>query len=78
LAQDESRFQLLKELVEGGFAGQICLGHDMTNKIFGTQAGAYGYTRFPTFVPRRMKEEGMDLAAYHQMTVENPARILAY
>jgi phosphotriesterase-related protein len=78
LAQDESRFQLLKELVESGFAGRICLGHDMTNKIFGTQAGAYGYTRFPTFVPQRMKEEGMDLAAYHQMTVENPARILTY
>jgi len=78
LAQDEARFQLLKELVEAGYAGQICLGHDVANKMTGKQAGAYGYTRFPTFVPQRMKEEGMNEASYHQMTVENPARILAY
>ncbi|WP_242860331.1 hypothetical protein [Desulfosporosinus sp. I2] len=78
LAQDEARFQLLKELVEAGYAGQICLGHDVVNKMSGKQAGAYGYTRFPTFVPQRMKEEEMNEAAYHQMTVENPARILAY
>lgn len=76
--QDEARFQLLKELIEAGYAGQICLGHDVASKMVGMQVGGYGYTRFPTFIPKRLKEEGMDQKAFYQMTVENPARILAY
>jgi phosphotriesterase-related protein len=78
LADDESRFQLLKEMTLKGFAEQICLGHDIVNKMSGKQAGAYGYTRFPTYVPKRMEEDGMDETVYHKIAVKNPARILAF
>jgi len=70
--------RLLKKLIEEGYAGQICLGHDVTNKMMGKQAGGYGYTRFPTFVQQRLMEEGFSEDVYQQLTIKNPARILAY
>jgi phosphotriesterase-related protein len=76
--QDESRLQLLKELIDSGYGSQIVLGHDVINRMAGKQMGRFGYTRFPVFVRSRLKDEGYDDEVFHKLAVTNPARILAY
>jgi predicted metal-dependent phosphotriesterase family hydrolase len=77
-SRDIIRYKMLCELIRSGYTSQIVLGHDMMNKTGGIQSGKYGYTRFPTFVPQKLKNDGFEDKVYNQMTVGNPARILAY
>ncbi len=68
---------LARELIERGHADRLLLSQDVCHN---SQLGAYGgngYLHlFETFLPR-LRAAGVPEAAIHQMTVLNPARILA-
>jgi predicted metal-dependent phosphotriesterase family hydrolase len=68
---------LLLELLNRGYAGQILLSHDFGIPFNLHMAGGNGYVYVSgTFVPR-LRERGVDDAAINQMTVLNPRRVIS-
>ncbi len=65
-------------LVQAGYAKQIVLGNDVFLKMETCRGGGHGYTRLPGYVVPALQEVGMSEVDTRQMTVYNPARILAY
>jgi len=54
------------------------LGYDFSGKKNGVTYGDFGYTRFPEFTLPMLKRFGFGEDIITKLTVENPARILAY
>jgi phosphotriesterase-related protein len=68
--------ELLKQLIDEGFASQIMLSQDVCHDSQLLSYGGNGYTYLQkTFLPRLLAA-GVDAAAIEQITVKNPARIL--
>ncbi|MCL1974953.1 MAG: phosphotriesterase [Firmicutes bacterium] len=69
----------LWQLIDRGFASQIVLGNDVCGRTMLRRGGALGYLRLMTFtIPTLQNAGGVPDAIIRRMTVENPARILAY
>jgi predicted metal-dependent phosphotriesterase family hydrolase len=68
---------LARELIERGHADRVLLSQDVCHNSQLTAYGGNGYIHlFKTFLPA-LRAAGVPDAAIHQMTVLNPARILA-
>ena len=68
--------ELLKQLVDEGFASQIMLSQDVCHDSQLLSYGGNGYTYLQkTFLPRLLAA-GVDQQTIDQMTVKNPARVL--
>ena len=68
--------ELLKQLIDEGFASQIMLSQDVCHDSQLLSYGGNGYTYLQkTFLPRLLAA-GVDQQAIDQITVKNPARIL--
>jgi predicted metal-dependent phosphotriesterase family hydrolase len=68
---------LARELIERGHADRLLLSQDVCHNSQLTAYGGNGYVHlFKTFLPQ-LRAAGVPEAAIHQMTVLNPARILA-
>ena len=68
---------LARELIERGHADRLLLSQDVCHNSQLTAYGGNGYVHlFKTFLPA-LRDAGVPDAAIHQMTVLNPARILA-
>ena len=65
-------------LIQEGYAGQIFLGHDVFTKLATRRGGGEGFTRIPKFVLPTLRRCGVSEADINKMTVDNPARLLAY
>lgn len=66
-------------LINDGYAGQIVLGNDVCGRNMLRRGGALGYMRLTTFVIPTLKTYGsVSDYAIRRMTVDNPARILAF
>lgn len=76
-ADDFERLKALIALIDLGYDSQITLGNDFSSKIAGRSFGGYGCTRFVEFGLGMLKKYGKE-AAIPKLTVENPARILAF
>ncbi len=74
---DNRRLSCLVPLLEDGYASQILFGHDKAGGAFNYHAGAFGYTRFPTFAVPSLIAMGFEKEAA-EITVANPARFLAH
>lgn len=68
----------LLALVKEGYAGQICLGHDVFTRLDTRRGGGEGFTRIHNFVLPTLRKCGVSESDIRKITVENPARILAY
>lgn len=68
----------LVALIKQGYARQICLGHDVFTKLNTRRGGGEGYTRIHNFVVPTLRRSGVSDEDIRMMTVENPARLLAY
>lgn len=71
------RLKALAELLRRGYGSQITMGHDVYDKSRGV---AYGYTGFTGFIRNALpvlRQLGFE-AEIQKLTVDNPARILAY
>jgi phosphotriesterase-related protein len=65
-------------LIKAGYAGQITLGHDVFTKMNTRRGGGEGYTRIQRFIIPALLRAGVSQEDIEQITVRNPARILAY
>jgi predicted metal-dependent phosphotriesterase family hydrolase len=76
--QGEPRIvDLARELIERGHADRLLLSQDVCHNSQLTAYGGNGYVHlFKTFLPQ-LRAAGVPESAIHQMTVLNPARILA-
>ncbi len=68
----------LVALIKAGYAGQICLGHDVFTKANTRRGGGEGYTRIHSFVVPTLLRAGVSEADIHLLTVANPAKLLAF
>ncbi len=68
----------LLALLREGYAEQIVLGHDVFTKLCTRRGGGEGYTRIPHFVIPTLRDCGVPEATLRRLTVENPARLLAF
>jgi len=75
---DFDRIKGLVNLLKKGYASQIGLGHDVYDKSRGVSYGYTGFTHFATFALPILKQLGFGNDVIAKLTVENPARILAY
>ncbi len=73
---DETRIELVARLVADGLAGSLTLAHDVCYKIDLVTWGGDGYGHIPRNILPRMRAAGISDGAIHQMTVENPRRLL--
>ena len=68
---------MIARLVRDGYAQRLLLSHDICHRSLLKRYGGGGYAcLFERFLPL-LKENGVDDAAIHTMTVENPRRVLA-
>ncbi|MDO4552944.1 MAG: TatD family hydrolase [Bacillota bacterium] len=75
---DYDRIRGLLALIRQGYSGQIVLGTDCYTKFSPARYGGNGYTRILNFVVPLLAELGVSEEAIADMTVNNPARLLAY
>ena len=71
------RLKALVELLKRGYGKQIVMGHDTYDKSRGVAYGYTGYTGFIRNALPTLKQLGFE-KEINDLTVENPARILAY
>lgn len=75
---DETRVELLSELVNRGFEDRLMLSSDRCREMELGCEGGPGYDHvLRRFIPE-LREAGFDDALLHRILVENPARILAF
>jgi len=75
---DETRIDLLRQLVDKGYAEHLMLSSDRCREVELKVKGGPGYDHvLHDFVPR-LREAGFDEALIHRFLVENPARALAF
>lgn len=68
----------LVALIKDGYAGQLVIGNDVFTKLATRRGGGEGYRRLSDFVVPVLKRCGVSDEDINTITVENPARILAY
>jgi phosphotriesterase-related protein len=67
----------LVALIKEGYASQLVIGNDVFTKLATRRGGGEGYRRLADFVVPVLKKCGVSDHDIAQITVENPARILA-
>jgi len=75
---DWQRMAGLVELIQEGHARQLVVGTDTFVKILLRRFGGDGYCRLTSYVAPTLESLGVPAETVRQITVENPARILAY
>lgn len=68
----------LVALIKDGYAGQLVIGNDVFTKLATRAGGGEGYRRLADFVVPALKKCGVLDKDINKITVENPARILAF
>lgn len=77
MPDDMERLKALITLINLGYTKQISLGNDLSSKIQGRAYGGYGCTRFAEFGLSMLEQLGYE-KEIPVLTIENPARILAF
>jgi phosphotriesterase-related protein len=68
----------LVALIKDGYAEQLVIGNDVFTKLATRRGGGEGYRRLTDFVVPVLKSCGISDKDINKITIENPARILAY
>ena len=65
-------------LIRDGYAGQLVIGNDVFTKLATRRGGGEGYRRLKDFIVPALKLCGIAEEDIYKITVENPAKILAF
>jgi phosphotriesterase-related protein len=68
----------LVRLIQEGYARQLVVGTDTFIKLLLRRCGGDGYCRLTSFVVPLLESVDVSAEEIKQITVNNPARILAY
>jgi phosphotriesterase-related protein len=78
IEKDWHRLGGLVALIKGAYSPQIVLGTDTFIKILTRRGGGEGYCRLTKVVIPTLRDVGVSEYDIRQMTLENPARLLAH
>lgn len=68
----------LVALIKEGYAEQLVIGNDVFTKLATRRGGGEGYCRLTDFVIPALKQCGVTDRQIYQLTIANPARLLAF
>jgi phosphotriesterase-related protein len=78
MQNDWQRLGGLVALIAQGYSPQIVLGTDTFLKILTRRGGGFGYSRLTEFVVPTLRDVGVSDLDIRQLTVHNPAKLLAF
>ncbi|MCC6179124.1 MAG: hypothetical protein IT305_27755 [Chloroflexi bacterium] len=73
---DDTRVEIIAQLVADGLAGSVTLSHDVCYKTDLTRWGGDGFGHISRNILPRLRQQGVSDDAIRQMTVDNPRRLL--
>lgn len=78
MPNDGRRLEVIAGLVEAGWEDQIVIAQDVCAKMCLAKFGGSGYRHIPQHILPRMSSFGVNDVAVRKISVENPARLLAF
>lgn len=75
---DQQKIDIVKKQIEMGNVKNILLSGDLCMKIFFIKYGGWGYAHIPKHIVPRMRNNGISAEAIHQITIENPKKVLSF
>lgn len=78
MPSDAQRIGFLSRMADAGYADKIVIAQDICTKHRLTKYGGHGYGHILENIVPRMRRKGFSEELIHAITVDNPARILAF
>ena len=78
MPSDAQRIGFLSRMADAGYAEKIVIAQDICTKHRLTKYGGHGYGHILENIVPRMRRKGFSEELIHAITVDNPARILAF
>ena len=78
MPSDAQRLDFIKRISDAGYSDRIVIGHDIATKHRLVKYGGHGYGHILENVVPQMRRKGLSEDVIREITVGNPARILAF
>jgi len=78
MPSDAQRLGFIRNLIAGGYADRIIVGHDIYSKHRLVTYGGHGYAHFLQNIVPKMEARGFAREHIDAITVENPRRLLTF
>ena len=78
MPSDAQRLDHIKRIADAGYSGRIVIGHDIATKHRLVRYGGHGYGHILQNIVPKMRRKGFSEDTIQAITVENPAKILAF
>ena len=78
MPSDAQRLDFIRRIADAGYSDRIVIGHDIATKHRLVKYGGHGYGHILENVVPQMRRKGLSEDVIREITVGNPARILAF
>ncbi len=78
MPSDAQRLDFIRRAVDAGYSDRIVMGHDIFTKHRLVRYGGHGYGHILQYIVPKMRRKGFSDDAIRAITVDNPARLLAF
>ena len=78
MPSDAQRLDFIKGITDAGYADRVVIGHDICTKHRLVRYGGHGYGHILENIVPKMRRKGYSEDVIRAITVDNPARILAF
>ena len=78
MPSDAQRLDFIKRIADAGYSDRIVIGQDIFTKHLLLKYGGHGYGHILENIVPKMRRKGFSEDAIRAITVDNPARILAF
>lgn len=78
MPSDAQRLDIIKRVVEAGYGARVVIGQDICTNHRLARYGGHGYAHIVENIVPRMRRKGFSDADVRAITIDNPARILAF
>ncbi len=78
MPSDAQRLEFIRRLVDAGYSDRVVMGHDIAMKHRLVTYGGHGYGHILENIVPKMRRKGFAEDAIRAITVDNPARVLAF
>ena len=78
MPSDAQRMGFIKRIADAGYSDRVVMGHDICTKHRLVRYGGHGYGHILENILPKMRRKGFSEDVIREITVDNPARILAF
>ncbi len=78
MPSDAQRLEFIRRMADAGYADKVVMGQDICHKHRLVQYGGHGYGHILENIVPKMRRKGFSEDVIHAITVDNPARVLAF